>query len=146
MLAKDILNSKQRDPITVKASASITTAMDLLITNSIGCLLVLAEREELAGIISDKDIFRHVHKNPKNFQTATVGELMSTDLIVGVADDEVGYLAGIMTNNRIRHIPIVDGRKLAGLISIGDVVKIQLEDIRIENRYLREYIQDSYPG
>jgi len=146
MLAKDILNSKQRDPITVKASASIPTAMDLLITNAIGCLLVLGDRGELIGILSDKDIFRHVHKRPKDFQSATVRELMSTDLIVGVADDEVGYLAGIMTNNRIRHIPIVEGRNLAGLISIGDIVKIQLEDIRIENRYLREYIKDSYPG
>jgi predicted transcriptional regulator len=75
-----------------------------------------------------------------------VGDLMSTHLIVGLPDDEVGYLAGIMTNNRIRHIPIVEGHRLAGLISIGDVVKIKLEDIQIENRYLREYIQDAYPA
>jgi CBS domain-containing protein len=146
MLAKDILNNRQRDPITTKVSASVAVAMDLLITNAIGCLLVTGETEELIGIISDKDIFRHMHKHPNDFKTATVGDLMSTNLIVGVPDDEVGYLAGIMTNNRIRHIPIVEGRRLAGLISIGDVVKIQLENIQIENRYLREYIQDAYPG
>jgi len=63
-----------------------------------------------------------------------------------VPDDEVSYIAGVMTNNRIRHVPIVENKQLAGLVSVGDVVKTQMENIQIENRYLKQYIDGSYPG
>jgi len=65
---------------------------------------------------------------------------MTTKLIVGALDDDIQYVMGIMTHNRVRHLPIVVGTRLIGLISIGDVVKAQLEETEFENRYLREYI------
>ncbi|MEW5795666.1 MAG: CBS domain-containing protein, partial [Candidatus Zixiibacteriota bacterium] len=132
--------------ITAGSPTTITEAMALLIDNRISCLPVVNDQNEIIGIISDKDIFRAAYKNPGGFTRSTVGELMTTNLIVGVADDELDYIAGVMTNNRIRHVPIVDNRCLIGLLSLGDIVKSQLTNIEIENRYLRKYINDEYPG
>jgi CBS domain-containing protein len=66
---------------------------------------------------------------------------MTRELLVGVPDDDLTYIMGIMTNNRVRHLPVMDGDRIAGLISIGDVVKACLEQTEYENRYLKEYIQ-----
>ncbi len=146
MLVKEILNVKGGSLFTASSKTSVAEAMSLLIDNNISCLPVVNNENSLIGIISDKDIFRAVHKDPVNFGEIEVGKLMSTNVIVGLADDEVQYIAGMMTQNRIRHIPIVEEMKLIGLISVGDVVKTQLEDFRIENRYLKQYIDGNYPG
>lgn len=104
------------------------------------------ENDKLIGIISDKDIFAAVYENQDTFTTLKVSDLMSSDLIVGIEDDDINYIAGIMTKNRIRHIPIMEKDKLLGLISIGDIVKAQMEDMEIENRYLKLYIDGTYPA
>ena len=123
MKVKEVLENKQREIITVEASTGILTAMELLIKNKISCLPVLGESGRLVGIVSDKDIFKAIYENQDSFRSFTVGDLMTTDLIVGVADDDIDYIGGVMTNNRIRHIPIVEKDKLVGLVSVGDVVK-----------------------
>jgi CBS-domain-containing membrane protein len=146
MQVKDILKSKGRDTITTSPDTKIRQAMELLIDNQISCLPVVGENGALQGIISDKDIFRMAFQDPEGLTEATVGELMTTNVIIGLPEDEVGYIAGVMTNNRIRHIPIVEQRRLVGLISVGDVVKTQMENIKVENRYLWQYIEGSYPG
>jgi CBS domain-containing protein len=146
MLVKDVLNLKQRETTTIHKDASVRDAMDLLISNRISCLPVVHDDNQLEGIISDKDIFRHVHDNPDSFTNCAVGKLMTTKVIVGLAEDELSYIAGIMTNNRVRHIPIVADSKLIGLVSVGDVVKTQMESIKIENRYLKQYIGGDYPA
>ena len=146
MKAKVILKNQNRTIITAGTQTGIREAMQLLISNNIGCLPVVDDSDGLVGIISDKDIFRKVHADPQNFLEAEVGDLMTTDVIVGLPDDEVSYIAGVMTNNRIRHIPVVDNKRLVGLISIGDIVKIQMDDIKTENRYLKQYLEGSYPG
>ena len=146
MKVRDILKGKAQETITARPETKISEAMRLLIVNKISCLPVINESANLLGIISDKDIFNKIFDDPDNFRASTVTDLMSTDLIVGVPDDEVCYIAGIMTNNRIRHVPIVENKQLAGLVSVGDVVKTQMENIEIENRYLKQYIDGSYPG
>jgi len=146
MRVKDILKTKGRETITTTEATPVYDAMCLLVEHKISCLPVVNTKHSLVGIISDKDIFHRVHKDPNNFREATVGELMSTDVIVGVRDDDVAYIAGVMTNNRIRHVPIVENDKLIGLISVGDVVKTQMEHIQIENRYLKQFIDGNYPG
>jgi CBS domain-containing protein len=147
MTVRELLHSKkQRDVVTAAPSTKIHAAMDLLIRNKVSCLPVLNEANELVGIITDKDIFRKAHADCTGFSNLMVGELMTADVIVGLETDEVGYIAGVMTNNRVRHVPIVDGHRLVGLISIGDVVKTQMTDIEVENRHLWHYINGSYPG
>jgi CBS domain-containing protein len=146
MRVRDLLQSKQRAVISTVPAIPITKAMALMIDHQISCLPVLDEDGKLLGIISDKDIFRQLHKDRANIDLVTVGELMTTDVIVGVEEDEVSYMAGIMTKNRIRHIPILKGDQVVGLVSVGDIVKTQMSTIEIENRYLWQYINGSYPG
>ena len=146
MLVKEILKSKERAVVTARPSTAVPEAMELLISNGISCLPVVNDDDELVGIISDKDIFKKAHRDPQGFTKTTVNDLMTADLIVGLADDEISYIAGVMTNNRIRHVPIVEDRKLMGLVSVGDIVKTQMEHMEIENRYLRSYIDGSYPA
>ena len=145
MLVKDLLRQKDRRLVTTTAATSLETAMGLLIDNRISCLPVL-DNHRLIGIVSDKDIFRVVYETKERYRNHKVADFMTTDLIVGVPEDTIGYIAGLMTQNRIRHIPILEGETLVGLLSVGDIVKTQMEDIRIENRYLKDYILGTYPG
>jgi len=146
MKVSEYLDRNPRRLVTALSHTSIPDAMALLIENGISCLPIVNTSDEITGIISDKDIFRAAFNNPAGFTEGVVGDLMTTNLIVGVADDDLDYIAGVMTNNRIRHIPIVDNRRLVGLLSVGDIVKSQLKNVKTENRYLWKYIYDEYPG
>jgi CBS domain-containing protein len=146
MLVKDFLKNRNRDVFTATASMIIPDAMELLVSNRIGCLPVINENGKTIGIISDRDIFRAVYKDNIGFKNLKVGDLMTTHLIIGVPDDDLGYIGGVMTKNHIRHIPIVDNDRLVGLVSVGDVVKSHIDTIEVENRYLKTYISGDYPG
>lgn len=146
MKVRDFMQNNPRQVITARENTPIPAAMSLLLQNRISCLPVLDDRAELAGIISDKDIFRAAFDDPKGFTDLSVKQLMTTNLLVGLADDDLDYIAGVMTNNRIRHVPIVENKRLIGLLSVGDIVKSQLKNVQIENRYLWKYINDEYPG
>jgi len=146
MRVQDVLKDKDKTTITVTAETPVVEAMGRLIANKISCLPVVDEKDQLVGIVSDKDIFRTVHENLDDFKRYTVGEVMTSDVIVGLAEDDISYIAGLMTKNRIRHVPIVEQQCLKGLVSIGDVVKTQMSNIEIENRYLKLYISGDYPA
>jgi CBS domain-containing protein len=146
MLVRDQLKANSKRLVTARPATEILEAMRLLIEHRISCLLITDARDQLAGIVSDKDIFRVCYEKHCDFASMTIGDLMTTNLIVGVETDELSYIAGLMTNNRIRHVPIVDEDRLIGLISIGDVVKAQMANMEVENRYLKQYINGSYPA
>lgn len=146
MLVKDLLKDKSREVITTTSTATVAEVMATLMKHNIGCLPVLNEAGDLIGIVSDKDIFRAAHQFEKTFKQLPIADLMSTEVLVGVPEDEVEYVAGIMTYNRVRHIPIMDGGRMVNLLSIGDIVKAQISDMKSENRYLKMYIEGSYPG
>jgi len=140
MLVRTLLESKPRDLITTAPDTSVEKAMDLLITHNIGCLPVVETGGKLVGIISDKDIFRKIHETKGKYHELAVRDLMTTDLIVGLPDDDIEYIAGVMDNNWIRHIPVVEGDRLTGLVSIGDVNRVRTSRHEIENRYLKLYM------
>ena len=142
----EYMKNNAKNIISTKADTKIREAMSLLIDNKISCLPVVNDKIELLGIISDKDIFLAAYKNSDNFTNDSVRDHMTTDLIVGLAEDDFDYIAGLMNKNRIRHIPIVKNKQLVGLLSLGDIVKSHLTSMKIENRYLKMYIEDSYPG
>ena len=146
MLVKEILTQKTRDLITVSPETTVKEAMKLLIDHKISCLLVTTEPKKLVGIVSDKDLFKAVYDNKSVMESECVDKYMETDVIVGLTGDEVNYIAGLMTINKVRHIPIVEGEDLIGLVSVGDVVKAHMTDIQVENRYLKIYISGDYPG
>ena len=144
MLVSTLLENKQKEVITATPSTTIEEAMDLLISNKIACLPVLSDKEELVGIISDKDIFKKIHETKGKYQALSVGDVMSTNLIVGLPEDNIEYIAGIMDKNWIRHIPILEGQKMVGLVSEGDILQTITEHHEIENRYLTMYLEGAH--
>jgi len=146
MLVKRLLKKKDREVITTAADTDVTEAMRLLIDNRISCLPVLKENGILEGIVSDKDIFKLIFEHRTDYRKFKVRDVMSTELLVGLVDDDVNYVAGLMTENRVRHIPIVQRDKLVGLVSQSDVVKAQMKRMAVENRYLKLYINGDYPS
>lgn len=141
MKIRDILCGKGAEVVTIHPEATIHQAMQVLVHHRIGSLVVIGERGKIAGIITERDMLRECAAHSESVKETTVREVMTTNLIIGVPDDEVSYVMGIMTHNRIRHLPIIAGERLEGIISIGDVVKAQLEETEFENRYLKDYIQ-----
>jgi len=146
MTVGEFLKSHQRHVVTTSPQTPIRDAMALLIDNQIGYLPVINEKDEIEGIIGEREIFKAAFKNPVGFSNASVRDVMTTDPIVGVLDDDLEYIAAVMTNNRLRRVPIVENRRLVGLLSLWDMVRSQLKDMQSENRYLRQYIDDKYPG
>jgi len=145
MKAKDILATKGNRVVTVEKECSVIDAMSIFSANRIGSLLVQDKDGTILGIIGARDVLMAVINHLEEIKNLTVDKIMTSDLIVGTPDDKVDYLMAIMTENRIRHIPIFEGKDLKGLISIGDVVKSQMKEKDVENKYLKDYIADKYP-
>ena len=150
MKIKDILRVKGTDVTTIGPNRTVREAICKLNDYGIGALVVTGESEEVSGIITERDVLREcgercvaLNEPPQREQTncpSLVRDVMTRDLIIGVPDDGLDYVMGIMTKNRIRHLPIMDGKKLAGIISIGDVINAHLKETEVENRVLKDYI------
>jgi len=140
MKIRDILDRKGRDVVTVAPERTVHEAMRVLVEHDIGALVVI-RGEEVVGVISERDVLRLGAQEPDGLRTRRVEEIMTRDLVIGVPGDRIGYVMEVMTENRVRHLPILEEGCLAGIVSIGDVVNASREDVRSENRYLRDYIQ-----
>ena len=146
MKVKDILATKGSRVITIEKSTKVFDAMSIFSSNRVGSLLVVDKDDAILGIIAAKDVLMAVVNYYDTIKEMTVDKIMTTDLIVGSEDDKIDYIQSIMTENRVRHVPILAGKELKGLISIGDVVKSQLKEVHVENKYLKDYMADKYPG
>ncbi len=146
MLVKSRLEKEKRDVISVGPEASVLDMMETMINKKIGCLPVIDSKGELKGIVDDKDIFRAVHKDSADFEKLKAKDLMATDLLIGLPTDDISYVAGLMSKNNIRYVPIMDGKKIIGLMSQGDVMEAQRRHIEIENRYLQMYMDGTHLG
>jgi CBS domain-containing protein len=146
MKAREILETKGSRVVTCHEDDSLLDALAIFSANRIGSLLVVDSHDKIQGIIAPRDILLVVLRNVEEIKSLKVNDIMTKDLIVATMDDDVEYLQAIMTENRIRHIPILEKAELKGLISIGDVVKAQIEEKEVENRYLKDYIEGKYPA
>ncbi|MEZ5358921.1 MAG: CBS domain-containing protein [Candidatus Zixiibacteriota bacterium] len=141
MKVKDILDDTHRHPITVKEDSTLGEAMDLLEKNKIGALLVCNSDEIPVGIITERDVLRLYYGKRSDISNMPVSENMTTRMVIGVPDDDIEYIANMITQKRIRHIPIIDmENKLCGIVSIGDIVKAKMDKAEGHVRYLEEYI------
>jgi CBS domain-containing protein len=142
MIVKTILKSKARGAgiISVPPDASVGDAARLLASHKIGAVLVMSE-DKLAGILSERDIVRGLAEAVDVCITAKVRDLMTPDVFVCHEDDTVERLMEIMTAKRIRHLPVVDANgDVAGIVTIGDVVKSRLDETKMEAESLRDYV------
>ena len=137
----DILRQKkQQELITIRDGNSLPEACRRLEEHNIGVLIVVSNAESPVGIISERDIVRAFAMKDGNIQNTPVRQAMTVDLITCAPDDNLNYVMNVMTKQRIRHLPVMEDGRLTGLISIGDVVKAQLNESETEIRYLRSYI------
>lgn len=140
MKVSDLLKEKGGQVITVSPEASIFEAMRLLVENKIGSLVVRDDEGKLVGILSERDILKAAFEGYDSLKAKKVTNLMTTNLIVAIPEDDLEYIKGIMTVNHIRHLPIVTRDGIVGIVSIGDIVKYQLQETQVQNRYLEEYM------
>lgn len=140
MLVKEILKRKGPEVITIGRDKTLKEALDLLINNSIGVLPSIDDEGKIKGILSERDILKRVKENPAGWASEPVKVAMTEKVIIVEPDDDTEYVETIMTENRIRHLPVVKNKVLVGIISIGDIVKNLLSDKRFENKYLMDYI------
>jgi CBS domain-containing protein len=141
MKVREILAVKGSQVHAIDVDRTVLDAVAALVQHGIGALLVRDARGAVSGIISERDVLRICRERSAELATIGVREVMTRDLVVCVPDDEVDYAMGIVTKNRVRHLPVMEGDRVAGMISIGDLVKARLEAAEYENRYLREYIE-----
>ena len=143
MTLSEILEAKGNKVWSVKTTQTVWDAVQVLVANKIGALLAFEKDGRIGGIISERDIMRVCHQHRDGWDKILVRDVMTPRVIICTPDDHADYVMGVMTQNRIRHIPVVKAGKLLGVISIGDVVKAQLKDSQYENQYLKEYLAGS---
>ena len=140
MKIEDILRFKGREVITIAESQSILDAVQVLVDRNIGGLVV-TEGQRPTGILTERDILRLTASRPGELGSIRVGAVMTRDMITGTPQDDLTAIMDVMTVNKIRHLPVVVGEQLEGIISIGDLVNACRVSAEAENSQLREYIQ-----
>lgn len=146
MKVKDILATKGSGVVTCNPDNTLKEALGIFAGNKVGSLLVVNAEGNIQGIVAPRDILLSVLHDMDKINDLQVKDIMTSELIVATPDDTIVYIENIMTENRIRHIPILEDGKLQGIVSIGDVVNAQKETVTVENRYLKDYIVGKYPG
>lgn len=146
MKTKEILAEKGTRVITVEETVLLVDAVTMFSVNQIGCIIVVNSRNEAIGLVAPIDVFKAIQHHPEYLSVVTVSEIMTRDIIVVTPEDDVDDLMTIMTKNRIRHLPVIDRGQLAGLISIGDLVKAKITNWDVEIHYLTDYIGGKVAG
>ena len=141
MKISDVLRKKGSEVITIKPDETVAGLLGLLAEHRIGAVVVSTDGTSVDGIVSERDIVRHLHSTGTSVLEAPVSQIMTSEVTTGSADDNIADLAGTMTEMRVRHVPIVDADgKLAAIVSIGDIVKHRLSELQSERDALRDYI------
>lgn len=139
----ELLNNKdinRRSAVKAGPDQTIADTIRLLVEHDCGSLPVCNEKGELVGIITERDIVRKCFSGSTDCSRYRVKDVMSTKVAVGQADDDLDYAINVMKMEKIRHLPVVDGHKVIGMISMRDLLGVQLEQTRTEVRFLTEYI------
>ena len=140
MTVKAILSRKGRDVLTIAPTANLSEAVKLLAERRIGAVIVTGPDDRVAGILSERDIVRTLAARGPQALDDNVAAVMTRKVTTCSEADTIAAIMERMTAGKFRHMPVLDQGKLAGVISIGDVVKYRVEEIEGETEALREYI------
>jgi CBS domain-containing protein len=135
----NILKTKDNITFSVTPDTFVYNALELMVEKNVSAVLVM-ENGKLAGIFTEKDYARKVILKGKASKETMIGEVMTEDLITVSPDTTIDECMRLMTNKFIRHLPVVEGNELIGIISIGDVVKYMIEDLKYVIHNLEHYI------
>ena len=140
MKLADLLRNKDSEIVRIGAHSSIAAAARLLTEKKIGALLVEDEDGGIVGILSERDIVRGLGPHGADLHDVEVAELMTQNVIRCSSADSVNEAMAMMTDRRIRHLPVFEGEELVGFISIGDLVKCRITEVQAEAEAMRAYI------
>ena len=141
MRISDVIRRKGGEVITVRTDASVTELLGLLSEHRIGAVVVSDDGSTVHGIVSERDVVRHLHTDGGALLEAPVSQIMTSEVHTCTPDDSLDDLEAAMTERRFRHVPVVVDGKLHAIVSIGDVVKNRIDDLQAERDQLRTYIQ-----
>jgi CBS domain-containing protein len=139
MRIADVLRAKGDAVATITPQTSVGGLLNELALHNIGAMVVVSP-EGVLGIVSERDIVRKLHEHGADLLRRPVSEIMTTTVATCAPGDSVDSLSALMTRNRVRHVPVIDGGRLAGIVSIGDVVKTRMEQLEAEQEQLQAYI------
>lgn len=138
-----VLQRKGTEVVSIVSGATVTEALDVLAEHNIGAIVVSDDGDHLAGILSERDIVRDLAEFGASCLDRSVGELMTTSLTTCTSHDTTDDVMALMTDGRMRHVPVVDDGHLVGIVSIGDVVKSRMDELELQKAGLEDYVTGS---
>lgn len=141
----EVLDGKGGEIRTIAKEETVLAAAGRMVEGNMGSLIV-TQGSSIAGIVTERDCLRHLADENADSKTTRVADIMTSDIIVANPNQTVSGCLNIMTEKRFRHLPVVENKKIVGILSIGDLVKAAIEDQKTEIHYLNEYIQGNYPA
>jgi CBS domain-containing protein len=139
----DVLSAKPSHVVvTITPDAGVMDLLALLAEHNVGALIVSADGESVDGIVSERDVVRHLHHDGTVVNN-TVGAIMTAKVQTCDRETQLDDLMKVMTERRIRHVPVVEGGKLVGIVSIGDIVKHRMDQLQFERDQLDHYVHQS---
>lgn len=139
MRIADVLRNKGNTVATVGPAVTVSELIGALAEYNVGALPVV-DGDRLIGIVSERDVVRRLHAGGADLLSSVVADIMTTDVTTCAPGDDVESLAAVMTSGRFRHLPVVIDGKLAGIVSIGDIVKARIDLLVSEREQLQSYI------
>lgn len=141
MIIRDILTIKEGGEISaISPDHTVADAVALMVQHDIGSLVVRQDGV-MVGLLTERDILRGLNLHGGDFMSMTASSMMVTEPIIGNPGDTVDYVRGVMTENRVSHLPVMEGDNLLGIISFHDVARACLNAADFENRLLKRYIK-----
>ncbi|MCA9174556.1 MAG: CBS domain-containing protein [Planctomycetales bacterium] len=139
MNLREIIKQKGSAVHSIQSTARLSDVVDQLVRHNCGALLVY-EGAKVVGIITERDVLRTCAQHDEPLESIPVEARMTRELVTARPEAPISEVMGLLTRRRIRHLPVVEGDKLVGIVSIGDIVKAQHDLLTMENHYLKEYL------
>ena len=137
---RHLLESKQLGVVSIPPESPVIDALKLMADHGVGAILVMEDGRKLVGILSERDYARKVVLLGRTSANTPVSEIMSHQVVCGRLLDTVDQCMQVMTDKRIRHLPILEHKEVVGIVSIGDLVKAVIDQQQVELRHLQDYI------
>jgi len=138
MKVTEILRGKGANVLTIWPGASVRSAIERMASAGVGALVVIDDDGGLAGVVSERDVLKALASNGDSAMSMPVSDVMPARLVTCSTDDALGELMAVMTNRRVRHLPVVEDNHVIGIVSIGDLVKARLHELETESQVLRD--------
>lgn len=139
MRIADVLKNKGAAVVTINPDATVHELLAGLVEQNIGAMVV-TDADGVVGVVSERDVVRQLHTHGASVLSRPVSKIMTPVVAACTKADTVDRVSVLMTNHRVRHVPVLDGRKLVGIVSIGDVVKTRMEELEAQRQQLHSYI------